>query len=150
MISQPYRRIATVLATAAGACAIAVPAAAGLSNNPTFSEHLRVPVPTAAHRVSFDDTAPSGKSATTTAAPPATPNPATTSGRHHGAITRHAEPGDDHGSTGRHAEPGDDHGGDHPPRRARRRPRRRPRPATAAHGRRPRWDHGGHGGHGRH
>ena len=117
---QPYRRIATVLATAAGACAIAVPAAAGLSNNPTFSEHIRVPVPTAAHRVSFDhgtvreagdDHGGLTRHATRHA------EPGDDHGHDHGGATRHAEPGDDHGDdhggATRHAEPGDDHGHDH-------------------------------------
>ncbi|HEY8300276.1 MAG TPA: hypothetical protein VIG48_00110 [Jatrophihabitans sp.] len=96
MIGHPYRRLATVLATAVGVGvgvgAIAVPAAVGLSNNPTFSQHLPVPVPSIAHRVGFDDHG--------------------TLREAHARHARQVEPRDNHG---RHLELGDDH-------RTRRRP----------------------------
>lgn len=102
-----------IVAGAAGACAIAIPAAVGLSGNPSFSQRIPVRVPTSAHVIKFDDhgkaiekgTRRSSKSTTPKAAP---------------SKTATSEPGDDNGT---HSEPGDDrnhgsgggsgHGGGH-------------------------------------
>ena len=48
-------RILVVVAGAAGACAIAVPAALGFSDNPSFNQRIPVRVPQSAKIVHFDD-----------------------------------------------------------------------------------------------
>ena len=121
------KRLLLVTGAAVGACAIAVPAAAGLSSNPSFSEHVPVRVPGSAKVVGFDDhggaattIAPRtvGPTSTTTAKPrPTEPGDdrGSRTGTHiepgddHGSRSTHVEPGDDHGSRSTHAEPGDDH-----------------------------------------
>jgi hypothetical protein len=92
---QP-RQILMAVGTVAGACAIAVPAALGLSGNPSFSQRIPVGVPSTAQQVSFDDHTTTRELIDRR-----------TTGRNDDR--RHAEPGDDRS---RHAEPGDDRGRD--------------------------------------
>jgi len=89
-------RLVIAVGTAAAACAAAVPAVLGLSGNPSFSQHIPVPVPSHAQLVHFDDR---GRIADDRLSPPASSSQSTSS----------AEPGDDHG-VHRSGEIGDDHG----------------------------------------
>lgn len=93
-------RLLIAVATATAACAAAVPAVLGLSGNPSFSQHIPVPVPSRAQVVQFDDR---GRIADDRFS--ASPSPS--------GSTSHTETGDDHGGlrTSREPEPGDD-GGD--------------------------------------
>lgn len=50
-------RLIIAVVTAAAACAIAIPAVAGLSGNPSFSERILVRLPSSAHVVQFDTAA---------------------------------------------------------------------------------------------
>jgi uncharacterized membrane protein YgcG len=94
-------RLLIISGLAAAACvAVAVPAVAGLSGNPSFSHRIPVTVPTQAQLVQFDDRGQLRGSATPTPTHHATPEP----GDDRGTA---AEPGDDPGAT---AEPGDDRG----------------------------------------
>ena len=104
-------RIALVIASAAAACAAAVPAVLGLSGNPSFSQHIPVPVPSKAHLVQFDDSGQAVGDITSS----------TSSLRYDDRSSgREQEPGDDRG--GSSGEPGDDHGGDRTPASSSREP----------------------------
>jgi hypothetical protein len=101
------KRILIAAAAAVATCGVAIPAFAGLSGNPSFSERIPVRVPSTAQVVHFDDR---GKivddgTATNRAKPAVSP----TSTEH----SRGTEPGDDNGGarTSSKAEPGDDNGG---------------------------------------
>lgn len=98
------RRLLILLAGVAGAGAIAVPAAVGLSDNPSFSQRIPVRVPSSAHQVSFDDHGRAVEHERQVRAGTATPRPTPTS-------TRHTEPGDDRGGGGRGRGRGSDDGG---------------------------------------
>jgi hypothetical protein len=110
-------RLILAVATATAACGAAVPAVLGLSGNPSFSQHIKVPVPSQAHLVQYDDR---GQIVLDTSRA-ASPARASTSrepepGDDHGGLrgSHEAEPGDDHGglrTTSSEPEPGDDHGG---------------------------------------
>lgn len=116
------RRALILVGSAAGACAIAVPAALGLSHNPSFSQRIPVRVPAAAQvAAAHDDTRTvevvhrhhrkhhhaerptHHRTATTRREPTEHPTPAAR------VRTREAEPGDDRGRPA--TEPGDDRGG---------------------------------------
>jgi hypothetical protein len=124
-------RLVLAAATAAAACGVAIPAIAGLSGNPSFSQRIPVHLPSSAHVVQFDEagsvvrtsddasrspsTVPSSTSTHAWPAGTTSGAPTVTSG-----TSRHeAEPGDDRTAgaaepgddrTARPAEPGDDHG----------------------------------------
>jgi hypothetical protein len=109
-------RLILAVATATAACGAAVPAVLGLSGNPSFSQHIKVPVPSQAHLVQYDDR---GQIVLDTSRA-ASPARASTSrepepGDDHGGLrgSHEAQPGDDHGGlrTSHEAQPGDDHGG---------------------------------------
>ena len=96
-------RIVLAVAGAAAACAAAVPAVLGLSGNPSFSQHIAVPVPSKAHLVQFDDSGQAVGDVT----------PSTSDLRYEDRSSgREREPGDDRGGRASSTEPGDDHGGD--------------------------------------
>src|SRR5882672_10154410 len=104
-------RLLIISGLAAAACvAVAVPAVAGLSGNPSFSHRLPVTVPTQAQLVQFDDRGQLRGSATPTPTHHATPEPgddrgtAVEPGDDKGGLN---QPGDDRGTS---AEPGDDRG----------------------------------------
>lgn len=98
-------RIALAVASAAAACAAAVPAVLGLSGNPSFSQHIPVPVPSKAHLVQFDDSGQAVGDITSS----------TSDLRYEDRSSgRVREPGDDRGSRSSSHEPGDDHGGERP------------------------------------
>jgi hypothetical protein len=90
-------RVLVIVGAAAGACAIAVPAALGLSGNPSFSQRIPVRAPSSAHIVTVDDHSGAASEAVHT--------------RHgHREVARRD---DDRSSTapgGRETEPGDDRG----------------------------------------
>jgi hypothetical protein len=138
MSHSTARRALILLGSAAGACAIAVPAALGLSHNPSFSQRIPVRAPAAAQVAAAHHDAHTAevvhrhnrkhhrgeppkheRTATTHREPTehATPSP---------VRTREAEPGDDRDRPT--TEPGDDRG----------------RPTTEPGD----DDHGGHGGSG--
>lgn len=128
-------RLLIASAVAVGACAVAVPAFAGLAGNPSFSRQLPVNVPSQARLVDFDD---SGRAVGERRADDATPSPARSrsaepgddsdarsgptssddgaddsargGGGSSGTATRSAEPGDDRGGRNGGIEPGDDSG----------------------------------------
>ena len=124
MSLSPAQRALVVIGTAAGACAIAVPAALGLAGNPSFSQRIPVRVPSSAHLVTADDHGSDAAEAihrhkgrheatrrhddpTTSATPRGTePEPGDDRGR-----GTEPEPGDDRGR-GTEPEPGDDRGDD--------------------------------------
>src|SRR5664279_4865259 len=97
------KRILIAAAAAVATCGVAIPAFAGLSGNPSFSERIPVRVPSTAQVVHFDDR---GKIVDDRTAKPAV---SPTSTEH----SRGTEPGDDNGGarTSSKAEPGDDNGG---------------------------------------
>lgn len=102
-------RLIIAVVTAAAACGIAIPAVAGLSGNPSFSERIPVRLPSSAHVVQFDTAGSVVREADDRRSPSTVPTTAVaTHGRH-----REAEPGDDHGGarTASTTEQGDDHGG---------------------------------------
>lgn len=108
-------RLVIAVGTATAACAAAVPAVLGLSGNPSFSQHIPVPVPSHAQLVHFDDR---GRIADDRLSPSASSSQSTSSdepGDDHGGLrtSREPEPGDDHGGLrpSSEPEPGDDHGG---------------------------------------
>jgi hypothetical protein len=98
---QP-RRIVLAVGTVAGACAIAVPAALGLSGNPSFSQRIPIGVPSTAQQVSFDDRSHAFE-------------PVVDSTLRPDDRRRHSEPGDDHSHRdhGHDDHRNDDHGNDH-------------------------------------
>jgi hypothetical protein len=98
-------RFLIVAVTAAGACAVAFPAFAGLSGNPSFSHRIPVRVPSQAKLVHFDDHGHPVSVDPTTSSPSRVPSSAT------GSSESEPEPTDDHGAASAHVEPGDDHGG---------------------------------------
>jgi uncharacterized membrane protein YgcG len=96
---------------AAAACAIALPAAAGLSGNPSFSHRIPVHVPSQAQLVQFDD---HGGIVTSPADRGREPEPGDDRGVDPSDGPGEPEPGDDRGvdatETPREPEPGDDRG----------------------------------------
>jgi hypothetical protein len=103
-------RLLIISGLAAAACvAVAVPAVAGLSGNPSFSHRIPVTVPTQAQLVQFDDRGQLRDSATPTPTHHATPVPGDDRGTaaEPGDDNRLNQPSDDRGTS---AEPGDDRG----------------------------------------
>lgn len=94
-------RLLIIVAGAAGACAIAVPATIGLSDNPSFSQGIPVRVPTSAHVITFDDHGKAIEDVARHSSTRSTPKAAPTS------RGRESESGDDNGT---HSESGDDRG----------------------------------------
>jgi hypothetical protein len=88
-MSVPRRLLISVAGTI-GACAIAIPAAVGLANNPSFSERIPVRVPQQAHHISWDD---HGKAVES--------EPRHAAGADDNQGRRQAEPGDDRGANRR-------------------------------------------------
>jgi hypothetical protein len=117
------KRILIASAAVFALTAAAVPAFAGLADNPSFSHKLPVHAPPQAQLVTFDDhghsvsatTASSSSSAHPTASPTATVGGSTEPGDDNGGqrSSATAEPGDDNGgqSSTAETEPGDDNGG---------------------------------------
>jgi hypothetical protein len=115
------KRLLIVAAVTAASCAAAVPAFAGLSNNPSFSHRIPVTVPSQAQLVHFDDhgrALDDSPTATVPRARTSTPKPTHSEapGDRRGDPTR-VEPGDDRGTEtepdddrGTVTEPGDDRG----------------------------------------
>ena len=101
-------RLLIASAVAAAACAVSVPAVAGLAGNPSFNHRLPVHVPSQARLVQVDDhgrvvVAKHGSDHPTSTR---VPSPV------HKSRGAELEPGDDHGGTDvRTPEPGDDNGG---------------------------------------
>ena len=101
-------RLLIASAVAAAACAVSVPAVAGLAGNPSFNHRLPVHVPSQARLVQVDDhgrvvVAKHGSDHPTSTR---VPSPV------HKSRGAEPEPGDDHGGTDvRTPEPGDDNGG---------------------------------------
>jgi hypothetical protein len=104
------QRILIAAAAAAGACVIAVPAAVGLSGNPTFSRRIPVRVPTSAQVITYDD---HGKAITARESGDHS-LPSTSVAPSRSAHSSHEpEPGDDRGSSTESAEDRGGHrGGD--------------------------------------
>jgi len=96
-------RFLIVAVTAAGACAVAFPAFAGLSGNPSFSHQVPVRVPSQAHVVHFDDHGHALSDDPTSASSTRVPSSARTSS------ASEPEPSDDRSARSTEAEPGDDH-----------------------------------------
>ena len=91
------QRVLIAAAAAAGACAIAVPAAVGLSGNPTFSRRIPVRVPTSAQVITYDD---HGKAVAVHDARDARPSRSastSTEPSRSARSSREPEPGDDRG-----------------------------------------------------
>jgi hypothetical protein len=113
------QRIMIAVGAAAGACAIAVPAAVGLSGTPTFSQRIPVRVPTSAQVITYDDHGRTVAAHDAGDDSPRSGTPSTSAEPSRSAHSRHEpEPGDDRGSTvepgddrGSAVEPGDDRGG---------------------------------------
>ncbi len=111
-------RLVIAAATAVAACGVAIPAVAGLSGNPSFSQRIPVRSPSSAHIVDFDDAGDVVRVDTDSRrSPSAVPSTAIRTHRREanpGADRSHTqEAGDDHAGTqpSHEAEPGDDDGG---------------------------------------
>jgi hypothetical protein len=148
-------RLILASAVAAAACAVSVPAVAGLANNPSFSHRLPVNVPSQARVVHFDGNGKvvSARHGSDDPSSTRVPSPGHNS---HGET----EPGDDHGgptnvptptesghNNGVATQPGDDRGGQPQPSGAKNSPttpgddKGSPTDAPTSHG-----GKGGHGG----
>src|SRR3954471_6808668 len=113
--APPMNRLVMAVATVTAAGAVAVPAVLGLSDNPSFSQRIPVPVPSSAQLVQYDDHGQVADDRAISTSSSARSSHSAEPGDDHGGQrhSREPEPGDDHGGlrTSREPEPGDDHGG---------------------------------------